>query len=934
MNTAEALEAVTDAGLFERLATAVLREAAPHCNHLVQTGVNAAGKTVAAPVDAICFVPAADPPHMIAVHHTTFSREGLKAKWLSGSRALQSSTSSSTTGDVIKTAEYVAEKRRDSPGLRATLILTTNKEPDHSLVSDLHSEGKLHQLEIDLWSRSRICHFLDNMPSGQWIRQEYLGIEQQLLSLELLQELSRRSLQLNAPPSDPQTWIRRESDMALRDIRNGVTFLVGGSGLGKSLTCYRALEAHVRQGGCGLVLRDENLVGAITLDHALRTTLSQLHPNLSATEAPTSYGSVDEPLLLVVEDVNRSGQAGRLAEKLASWSPGPPTNGADGQGRVSWRLLCPLWPTTIASMETAARERIKPLITPAAGFSDNEAEAAVLARAQAQHRKVSALEASEIARALGQDPLLVGLYDFGTPPDAAQVIEQYIEGSLSAIAADRLDYMAPDYRGALRALAVEMLERRQLSARWSRAREWTSLKGDLGKLLAQIAHRGDPIRLDGGSAEPRIAFRHDRVRDWLLADAVGELERQRQLPDSLLAEPYFAEIMGQALVRDGTNEQFLRRLSDGNPLALFHALRLTAQTGSPHRSTILKAIYDWLDRPESRSRSRRYLRWEASAILAETDLPDVPAIATKFPGRSTFAQLARLRNGDATGGVELCIDLEPGVTAPWRDSQLDHAKMHHARELTDDLCRILERHDLSGSERTGALRLAGHLAEPTLAPAIASCWNNDEERPSNLRDYLWAFAHCCGDEADRYLRRVCDAWALLSDEPSKPGFPSPRADLAADEIRWAFRRWPPVNAIDYFASRASDDALTWPILWMLNGVDHPAAVSCVAREFARIRRHREKKDESPPDLFFFEHEWRDPLARDKRSMSEPSRESLLGFWSNETEDPHLREVSFRLWAATTGPGDIAVLRNHAERDYLASRILAARLVSCHSSKVG
>jgi hypothetical protein len=70
-----------DQGLFERLATSVLRAAEPCYASLVHPGVNAEGKTVRSPLDGITFVPRADPPHMIAVHHTTCSADKLESKW-------------------------------------------------------------------------------------------------------------------------------------------------------------------------------------------------------------------------------------------------------------------------------------------------------------------------------------------------------------------------------------------------------------------------------------------------------------------------------------------------------------------------------------------------------------------------------------------------------------------------------------------------------------------------------------------------------------------------------------------------------------------------------------------------------------------------------------------------------------------------------------
>ena len=56
------MAAITDQGLFEQLATAVLREANSRYRLLVHTGVNLDGKTIRSPVDGITFVAGENPP--------------------------------------------------------------------------------------------------------------------------------------------------------------------------------------------------------------------------------------------------------------------------------------------------------------------------------------------------------------------------------------------------------------------------------------------------------------------------------------------------------------------------------------------------------------------------------------------------------------------------------------------------------------------------------------------------------------------------------------------------------------------------------------------------------------------------------------------------------------------------------------------------------
>lgn len=760
MTTVQALAAFTDEGLFERLATAILREANPLYRSLVHPGVNLEGKTVKSPLDAICFVQNANPSHMIAVHHTTTARNDLENKWLHDpSRVIprKGSQPSAPAGDLIKTAELVAKERTRTPDLRATLVLTTNQEPDEELVRSLEAAGRVHGLEVDLWSRARLGHFLDNQPTGQWLRRSFLGIEQEQLSAELLYELSKRSLESFSPMDNADAWIARSLDATLNaTFDRNVTFLLAGSGLGKSVACYRLLSAHVADGGFGIVLSHEAITTAMTIDDAVSIMLHQLHPPLALTAINAlSFCSPERPILLVVEDINRSGQAQLLAEKLAGWSPMSAKDNISP--RSGWRLICPLWPETLTSMRDQVRKRIEPMIVTASGYTELEAREAIVARARLDGRQLSLLSAEAIARALGKDPLLIALHDQSASPDPHQTISQFVEGALSRAASTSSDHPATDYHQALRALAAEMLERRQIDLTWRDISSWTNLQGETLRLLSRLAHLAELVRLTGPSDNQRLSFRHDRVCDWLLSDSATELERQGLLPEEVVAEPFFAEVIGSILVWGKPETGFLDHVASVNPLALFYALRLFGQTGTQYYQATLHKINEWLDNPANHGRSNQHLRSQALAILAETDSLEVPALVKKFHERYPSGSIARLRNGDLSGGIELCLHLEPGVQAPWRDLQIEHAKLHHGNNLTKVLDTFLRRTDLNPTARIGALRLAGHIAEPRLALALEASWSADRARIDNLADYLWAFGECCENDPPRFLGPACDA---------------------------------------------------------------------------------------------------------------------------------------------------------------------------------
>jgi hypothetical protein len=177
----------------------------------------------------------------------------------------------------------------------------------------------------------------------------------------------------------------------------------------------------------------------------------------------------------------------------------------------------------------------------------------------------------------------------------------------------------------------------------------------------------------------------------------------------------------------------------------------------------------------------------------------------------------------------------------------------------------------------------------------------------------------------RFLDPVCDAWAALSDESKTKGGLSPRSAIAKFDLRWAFRRWPPVSAIEYFIERASQDELRWQITCMLHKVDHPKAISFVVHQCAAMEKSLEGTGSFSPFAISAYRDWKDIQEYYSSPMSQASRDLLLNLWQDESNDKYLRKQSFLFWAATKGSCDIEVLRATQKSAELADDILRARL---------
>ena len=327
--------------------------------------MNADGKTVKSPVDGIAFVKDENSSHMVAAHHASGARDDLRKKWLNDPSVVVPRRGPKPTvpaGDVIKVTKIANEERRRTPGLRVTLALTTNREPPEDLTREVEVAGKQYGINIDIWSCSRIAHYLDNDPDGQWLRKTFLGIEQQRLSKQLLHQLSLASLQNLSLMTQEANLIDRELDRVIaHESPHPVAFLVGESGWGKTVACYKQLKNHIDQGGYGLVLTHEILATHRTLDQALDAELRKLHTRLEpdAGAKARALCSSDDPLLIIVEDVNWTDRPTLLLDRLAGWSLTRPTDAS--VERSEWQLFCPIWPKVLVTMSEEARKRIDAL---------------------------------------------------------------------------------------------------------------------------------------------------------------------------------------------------------------------------------------------------------------------------------------------------------------------------------------------------------------------------------------------------------------------------------------------------------------------------------------------------------------------------------------------------------------------------------------------
>lgn len=899
-DTARRLTEMSDVAAFERIAAAVLRSADPllYAN-LSHPGVLPGGKTVKAPFDNVGWVRSDDGERFVCAAHTTEQKD-LEGKWLHDPATVRprkpGGKPTKPAGDIVKGIEEIQKLRNTRPGLAVTFALTTNREPSLELRASVEERASAANIVLDVWSVSRIAHFLDTDPIGQIIRRNHLGTQVKLLSRDLLFEIGKRSIRDHLPHTVAEENINRDGFI----LGHGDTLVVGASGMGKTTACATALSAHIERGLPAVVVKAEFLAAATTMEAALEGELRRQEPELEAGAGgkALSLCTAEEPLLVLVEDLNRADSPGLLLNKILSWACIPA--GVHAQERL-WRAVCPVWPRYLDAIEN--QERVLAAVTELRVDTYNPAEAirAVRKRADILGQQVDEYQAMSIANRLGRDPLLIGLHGLSSEGSAAGVIQSYVKERLG-IVASAAQRTSSEVEQALHQLMRSMLERRTLGPRWSEVKLWIADR-DVIALLRNIALEGSVIRYFG--TEESIEFRHDRVMHSLFSSALAEMLKTNALLD-YVTDPFFAEVVAGATVQVELPLQRLIDLMDSTPTVAAYALRLAAEIGSSYTKIAAAALSQWLNKEEVKERISSSRRYAVAHVLSEiTDQHVLPLVSqfppSDYPWYPLFA--AAFRNGDLSAGLVLLSMYEIGVTIAGKQNLLSLVKRRYGRKLVAEVDVVLRRTDLNQLGRTGmrvgALRLAGYLGDSSLAQAVRVCWDQDEHRDRELRSYLFAAARCCGDVPKTTLGPVCDAWEALPEEPDSQ-FGQPAERLAADHVAWEFRDYTPYDAVSYLVERAqASDKVEWPIIYMLRTVDHPDAVEQIARYAARSHFIVANN---------LKHDWERYSQNTGRRMSPESKKRLLTIAHNKDESDEVRKEAFTLWAVTFDDGDIEIAR--------------------------
>ncbi|WP_198597173.1 ATP-binding protein, partial [Vibrio splendidus] len=372
--TIKKLSEFKDAAKFERLATAYLRASNPNkyqdTSHL---GVNPKGSTVKAPLDGFATYEENGELGIAGLEHTTTEINKLHDKFLKDLSTVKPKDpkkgATGTEGDLRKSIDVINTYRTQYPDIkRATVALVSTLDPKPNTILDAKALAKSNNIDLEIHGGTRIADYLDTTAKGQYLRKLYLGENPDKLSLELLRDITEKQIEEYSKFIDTQLIAQRTHNQFEVSHHK---FLVGESGVGKSIIASELLKTNFENGSAGIFLSEKFVAELNSLEEAITRQLALFESTLDndAGAMALELCPTHLPFVIVIEDVNNSDNPIKLLQKILKWIP--------KEHLIKWRLVCPVYPTYIDSLKHDEKERINEFTEYVGNYSTKEAVEAI-----------------------------------------------------------------------------------------------------------------------------------------------------------------------------------------------------------------------------------------------------------------------------------------------------------------------------------------------------------------------------------------------------------------------------------------------------------------------------------------------------------------------------------------------------------------------------
>ncbi|MCZ1177159.1 ATP-binding protein [Acinetobacter pittii] len=899
-----ALANITDAGLFERLASDVLRFAEPEIyKSISHQGMNPQGKTIKAPLDNVGWSYVNGDNRVVAVAHTTTSRNDLDIKWLrdlDNVTPRKGSKPTGSDGDLVKAIKELAKIRQGSTNLKARLALMCNSEEPQEIRIQAHELASQHHIELDIWSNSRIASFLDNDPNGQVIRHKYFDVLPTVLSYEeLLRIGSLSTLHLD---------FKQELFVERDDIKfQSLNLVIGTSGSGKTTICTNHILKKLDKRQPVLVLREENIQNSLNLDEAIEKELLRYSDRLikGAGGKALELCSSENPLILLIEDINNTNNTEQLIQKINSW--------ASNEKRIN--ILCPVWYQKISTLSLKLKEELS-----INGFSylyldnytDEQALEALKKRCQLDEVDIDDLKLKHIAKQVGNDPLLLDLFNYRVRGATDKILEDFIVNTLENIANQKEKFRYDLEKTLLKSISYSIFNKineinlNQLSS---------SLTRDEKSDLRNILDDGRIIRLDDKN---NIIFRHDKIKFLLMAQAIQHtLEADEYL--EVLTDPYFSETVGLSCFLALLDIQKLNLLMHKNFLIGIYAYYYAIKSNSAYGNTCLNAISNWLKKEENQNLGKRTLRFKSLTILNELVHPSILKLLKLYPKQDhqhVYYECG-FKNGNLIDGIKWIKFFSFGANYLQVPLVIEFIVKKYKNSLKDKIIELLKDKNTDIFIVNSLFIMIGYIGDKIYLESVKLAIDNIKEEEKDYLYIFWVLSRICDESSVELLDIVLDYWNNLSEEKNEYQR-SPKNSFTRYTLDFKFKYYLPTqSSIEYLLNYAKKNDLKNYILFLLRLVDHPDVLEAQVNKLADWDRRGS-------------HTWgliADDVVRafdEGKSLCHSSKNRLKEIFINEKNNSFARKHALSIWVSSPDDGDLEILQTISNEDEIYDRVLMAK----------
>lgn len=865
-----------DGALFERLANEVLRHKFAVAANLIASGINAQGKTIKGSSDGFC---QAEQDHYATIHHTT--QRNLKRKWL-----YNGASKTTPKGDLVKAIATALVLKGENSRFRFTVFLVTNNSVPESLYQEVMSINTRPFINVIVVEQSIICSFLDTSPQGQYLRKVYLHIDAELLSKDLLNEVIQTNLHRYKSEMylDDDVLVSTKFEKKVNDqveqSSKTVNLLLGESDFGKSTVAYSMMRSNIGMGKTALRITGRTVEQSQSLTDAIIKQLIADHPELYVQ--PDSYAALFSNALLVIDDINKSTMALALLDKIISWGEISSVRGI--------KVLCPVWPKNLSLLENkAAKEECfaivkldKPSYLDCADIIKHGLKQSGIMLTDQQIRSI-------VTDSSG-DPLLLSLctklinekgqYWAEMPKE---VINNFVEDKLRLTAENNRQPVFV-VKQCIEKLGKAMMLNRRFDPDWLEINTWFREQPDI-EVINEIAIDRQLFYFDD---EGKCFFRHDRVREHMLSLGITSSLNNFELDTNLLNDPFFAELIGNALAASHVTPDFINSLIDVNPLAVFYSLKFLQGAERQERfEQTIHAIQTWNALIKVRNIPDA-VTLDIARILLGFDTKDINKITVGLP-ESLEMTLAKFRNGNWLSGVNFFsyfIFFSPTSPNYWRDSVIAHVKAKYENVVLQGLTTSLPA-NFTPDGIKHAYTLAGFMRSTLLMQPLSKSWDK-YAKPENYVAYLWAILNCFSQDYIDIVKNALQYWCILPEHAEHKGLNNaPSKKGICSEIHQIYLKLTN-NQTDLLLTMAQDQKFLPILATILTQVDLPKAFDVVLQQ--------ESKREDVEDFCYNQLNSRWDFKKTNKRLSQLSLNFLRAQFRDRSQSANRRYLAWRYWS--------------------------------------